>query len=316
MKKISKSNSGFTLIELIIAMAMLAFVMTAVSSFMGSGVLGYKKAKADITVHNSAQETYNILVDNAMQANDIIIYGYTTQNASEEIIFGNAGDDVNVEVKDALTYYVRDTKQAEYIKNSAEYDSNDNFVLYSSLPAGTKIYAKKIIIESAVPFDPTYAHTSIPGKYKNEFLSYGGTEQYVTIVQEERELSDGSKVGVESVIGEKVYSENDTKRTIFTFDGEKLYCETKYAYMTDLNDYYTGNADDDMSRYLYSESFNYSTLKDDTGAYAGTVSGCIVTVDANDGTFSFDLNFSDKNMTYNSQGMIMFRNSYVLRAKK
>ncbi|MBP3622377.1 MAG: prepilin-type N-terminal cleavage/methylation domain-containing protein [Lachnospiraceae bacterium] len=316
MKKNSKSNSGFTLIELIIAMAMLAFVMTAVSSFMGSGVLGYKKAKADITVHNSAQETYNNLVDTAMQANDIIIYGYTTKDADDEIVFGLEGEDVNVELNSTKAYYVRDDAQAEYIKSSAEYDGTDNFVLYSSLPAGTKIYAEKIIVESAVPFDPAYATEAEADKYKNAFLSEAaGADVTIEIKQEVRVNSDGSTSDVTSSIGENVYTENDTMRTVFTFDAEKLYYETKYAYMTALNDYYTGTGDS-LEDYLYSESFNYSTIKDETGAETGTVTGCIVTVNPADGTFSFDLKFSDKNMTYNSQGMVLFRNSYVLRAKQ
>ena len=80
MKRKINSNSGFTLIELIIALAMLAFIMISVSSFLSSGMLSFRKAKADISVHNSAQDTYNQIVDSAIQANDIVICGYIAEN--------------------------------------------------------------------------------------------------------------------------------------------------------------------------------------------------------------------------------------------
>ena len=54
MKNKLKSNSGFTLIELIIAIAILAFLMTAVGSMMSSSVLTNRKAQADITVQDAA----------------------------------------------------------------------------------------------------------------------------------------------------------------------------------------------------------------------------------------------------------------------
>ncbi len=77
MKKKLNSNSGFTLIELIIAIAVLAFLMTAVSSMMGSSVMTNRKAQADLEVQTSAQETYNRITDAIMQAKKIYIFGYT-----------------------------------------------------------------------------------------------------------------------------------------------------------------------------------------------------------------------------------------------
>ncbi len=305
MKRMKK-NSGFTLIELIIAMAMLAFVMTAVSAFMGSGVLSYKKSKADITVHNSAQETYNQIIDSAMQANDIVLYGYTAKNASQEVVFGVEGEDVNIEMNQVAVYYVRDTEQMDDVMNADYYISGTPVKLYSSLATGEKIYVKQMIVETATPFDENFATDVGSNEYENAF-----TGDTVKIEQQKRVLADGTLELVEDVAGNVVYTVNDTLRTTYTFDDENLYCETEYAYMTVLNDCDSATGIPGYD-YLYSGSFNYSSFTDDSD----TVSGCVAVVDVNDGAISFDLNFSDKNMTYVTQGMVKFRNSYVVRAKQ
>lgn len=303
-----KTNSGFTLIELIIAMAMLAFVMTAVSAFMGSGVVGYKKSKADINVHNSAQETYNQLVDTAMQANDIVIFGYTTVNPTASVFF-EEGKDLSAVFNPKPVYYVRDKEQADYVKTKASYyDGSSDIKLYSDLAAGQKVYVKQIIVESATPFDSTFATASGTDMYYNNF-----TAEYDTVKPEQRITAGGASENVTSVTGDVVYSKNDTLRTIYTFEAENLYCETEYAYMTLLNDIATSG---NKSACLYSESFNYGVGKDSSDAKVGDISGCVVTLDVSNGSISFDLDFSDKNMTYETQGMVKFRNSYVLREKQ
>ena len=65
-------NSGFSLVELIIAIAVLAFLMLAVSSFMGSSVSQTRKEQVDVKLQTQAQETYSLITDTIMQANDIV----------------------------------------------------------------------------------------------------------------------------------------------------------------------------------------------------------------------------------------------------
>lgn len=77
MNKKLNSNRGFTLIELIIAIAVLAFLMTAISSLMTSSLITNRKTQADIEVQTTAQETYNKITDALMQAKAIYVLGYT-----------------------------------------------------------------------------------------------------------------------------------------------------------------------------------------------------------------------------------------------
>ena len=86
MKK-NKSNNGFTLIELVIAIAMLAFIMTAVSALMGSSILSFRKTRSNISIQNSAQSIYDKMSDDLMQAKRVVIYGY---ECSTDLDFDNA----------------------------------------------------------------------------------------------------------------------------------------------------------------------------------------------------------------------------------
>ena len=72
-----KSNKGMSIVELIIAIAMLALIMTAIAGIMSSNTLIFKKQKSDVFVQNTAQETYNRLTDAIMQAKEVEIYGVT-----------------------------------------------------------------------------------------------------------------------------------------------------------------------------------------------------------------------------------------------
>jgi prepilin-type N-terminal cleavage/methylation domain-containing protein len=70
------NNKGVTLIELMIALAILAMIMTAVIMLMSNNTVVYQRTKADINVQTTAQETFATLQDAVMQANEIKIEGY------------------------------------------------------------------------------------------------------------------------------------------------------------------------------------------------------------------------------------------------
>ena len=76
VKKRQINNRGVTLVELVVALAILAMLMTAVIMMMSNNSVIYRKTKADINVQTTAQETYSALQDSIMQAKAIQIYGY------------------------------------------------------------------------------------------------------------------------------------------------------------------------------------------------------------------------------------------------
>ena len=75
-----KKNKGFTLVELLVSLAILSFIILAVGGIMYSNNLIYRKEKADITVAGSAQDVYNKLNEDIMQAKHIYIEGYVSDN--------------------------------------------------------------------------------------------------------------------------------------------------------------------------------------------------------------------------------------------
>ena len=94
MKNLQR-NKGFTLVELIVSIAILAFIILAVGGIMYSNNLIYSKEKADITVQGNAQDVYNKINEDLMQAKHIYIEGYVTDTqvnfASNKIAQVSAG---------------------------------------------------------------------------------------------------------------------------------------------------------------------------------------------------------------------------------
>jgi hypothetical protein len=109
-----------------------------------------------------------------------------------------------------------------------------------------------------------------------------------------------------------------------------MYYMTKYAYGTKADDNPVSTASaagtaapkvdvtaDDMSTaetilepYMYSSSFEVL----DSGTTK--ITNCVACVDAANDSISVEMVYSDKDMTYTTDGMIRTRNSYVIKARK
>ncbi len=320
METKQKNNSGFTLIELIIAIAVLAFLMTAISSLMGSSVFANKKAQNDLTVQTSAQDVYNKITDTVMQAKKVYVFGYTfsgTPNFSKSGEAATGNPDLKIyAVFDKRTYYKTDSTGA--YDEAKTIDANKtaivlelhnlgytsvspaNIKFFSELAPTDELYVQKLIVLSAMPINLADASS-------NTFTSSA------TDLKINNNLKGGVLDTIKkntSVTGDMVYSDYDTMMTVFTFDEDKLYLEQRFAYMTDLNDYISDWSDaDELKNCLYSDSIGYNTTDGDT------ISGCVAKIDYNNGAIGFDLFFNKKNMTYTSLGMVNVRNSYILKAK-
>ena len=299
-------NSGFSLIELILAIAVLAFLMLAVSSFMGSSVMQSKKTKADVRLQAQAQETYSLITDTIMQASDIIIGGYTdTSDPDQALDFAETGKEVTAGL--TKKYYVKDKAVADAIvANPAAYGISDSviasdIVYFTDVPTDTKIHVTYLRVESAVPIDMNQVPSGNPNITSSQMI-------YNSL------LGTDVKVDCELVGSKKVYSVNDTLVSTFYFKGENLYYGRNYAFMTDLNDVVDMSDDDSKKTHLYSKYFSYVTADD--GTLKRDVSGCVATVNANDGTVGIDLYYNKANMAYTTLGRINTRNSYVLKPRK
>lgn len=315
MNKKLNNNRGFTLIELIIAIAVLAFLMTAISSLMTSSLISNRRTQADIVVQTTAQETYNKITDALMQAKSIYVLGYTYPDTPN---FSKSGESAGgspsyfvAGVYDEKTYAVRDAVTGE-IKVDATRDANKTAIVnelnrygitadvgevkFFHELAGQDIYIKKLVVVTAETLDITQVPSATADGADKWNCQNAITGQLITV----KRAPSGTG-----------FSENDTVVNVFTFDEGNLYYEKQHALMTGKNDIVSDWTDSDVvRRNIFSNSLSYVTTDDEP------LSGCVVNINPDKGSLAVDLYFSDKNMTYTSLGMVNVRNSYVLKAKQ
>lgn len=309
MRQIRKNNSGFSLLELIIAMAVLSFLMLAVSSFMGSSVMQSKKTKVDVKMQTQAQETYGLITDTIMQASNILIVGYETSN-DDAIDFSEDGKETTASF--TKHYYVRDKDAAQaLIADPAKYGisgsvSDTEIVYFSDVKKDTKIYIQSLRIESSVPIDMNQTDGGNANIVAEQKLTNTLTGELEKIECEERTLKDGTK--------KKVYSINDTLVSTFYFEDNSLYYGRKYAFMVKLDDVLNVSDSDSKFTHLYNKYFSYNTFE--LAGSKQSVPGCVATINADDGTIGIDLYYNQSSMTYTTLGRINTRNSFVLKPRK
>ncbi len=298
MKNKFKNNSGFSLIELIIAMAILAVIMTAICSIMGSSVVGHRKSKAEIRVHTAAQEAYNQVTDTIMQAKDVIIVGYTSDVDYDFTVPG-----ANQAADPTLVYYVKDKAMKDIITTkpgiygtSGATDMNTDY--FYNLSPDKKIYVSKIIFVTSAEIDETDIgdsnYNSSADKNEVEDAVFGGKVL----------ITDSNPTG------EPKFDTYDTVVHTYTFEKNNMYYEKKHSFMTKRDHTFTLST---KEQNLYNDGLSYVVAGSSTVA---TVSGCIANVDADRGAIGVEFQFNDENMTYTTKGMVNIRNSYILKARE
>ncbi|MBR1815748.1 MAG: type II secretion system protein [Lachnospiraceae bacterium] len=292
MNKKIKGNNGFTLIELVIAIAMLAFIMTAVSALMGSSVFSFRKSKANIAVQNTAQTTYDQLTDAIMQSKRVVIYGYIDESATSKVDFADAKSGSDVSGTYDAYYFVADEA------TQTLYGGDGSAKLFSdSSVEGKPIYVNKIIIDVSVPY------TSITGADEVTVPDRLNNDAAVKIERAYVLDDSGNKNYLTDADGNNIYDTNDTVRYTYTFEDETLYREQEYSF--NVADNYTF-ASDGKNNCTYCDSIKYLKNSDDS------IEGCVVTVDSRNGALGLELHFDDKGLFYDVDGMVKIRNSNVL----
>lgn len=312
MKRILKSNRGFTLVELIIAMAILAFLMTAISSLMGSSIFSFKKTKSDIKVHSSAQDTYNKISDSIIQANDIVIVGYYIDEGDLNFVDNKASISYNPQLK----LFVKNDDMKDYVINNMSLFTDStlteaNVIKFSDIDADKQICVKDLITYTSTPIDMDQV-TGGDSTADTQTLTNRLTGSSKSIERKNTVIINDSNGDYLDITN--VYDTYDTVFNRYTFIDENIYYVKKYAYMDKLDDYFDPAITDVNKKYeshLYNDALCYQ--KCDTGI---NLSGCIAQIDPKTGSIGVDLHFNNKNMTYTTNGMLHPRNSYVLIEKK
>ncbi len=139
-KKVSQLNKGFTLVELIVSIAIFAIVGVAIAAFFSMSMRQYKSNTNEVNVQTESQMTWkrlesNILITNAgiWTPNDsqIDLYRYSKGAAHEytmtSIYYDNSGSSHNI-------YY-----QDYFLDDSNEWVMDGESQVFASLVTGFKI---------------------------------------------------------------------------------------------------------------------------------------------------------------------------------
>ncbi|MBR6403576.1 MAG: prepilin-type N-terminal cleavage/methylation domain-containing protein [Eubacterium sp.] len=163
-RKPIQSNKGFTLVELIITVAIMTLIGVAMVGIMSSNTVAFRKTKSDLDVQNVAQDTYNKISNDLMQAKAVYIEGYKPGDVDFDSnkVGGSAGVGTG-----SLLKYSNDGD----INMRKDKDSNSwaNYV-----PTGSELQALKTLT------DEKFKNKVITVDEKDDFYSYYFKARYMT----------------------------------------------------------------------------------------------------------------------------------------
>ncbi len=277
MVKQKLNNKGFSFVELVIAVAILAVIMVSISSFMASTTAVYTRTTKDNEVQIEAQNVYNTITNSIMQADDIVMFLYQPSAASSGnytvYVSGNHPDAAGVDrttgklvKKDGVQY-----KPLRYLVPMA----NSTGGCGGYYP--TSIYA----FSSLKTVDASNVSTYTEYDVKSMMISYqtkNASGNYVKASVTYTVGSDGNLYMNRHVEGEASWKNGSN-----TYEGR-----------VDMEE----SADN-----LLTDNLNYTDYKN---------CGFKVVVDAESNSIGISLDFKNASFTYESLGMTKIRNSNVL----
>lgn len=272
-------NRGFTFIELILYMAILAVFMVAVTSLVGSTVASNRKISSRKKLQTQATETYDTIAEMLMAASDVRIHGaayigttssgvlsYSKVEHSNFLIPGSDGTEDN---KDA---------SGQLVKNGGVAVRTQRLVksgYYVTMYPCYDIADIKPFLDTASPSTDEQTYIDI----EHLFIKYAS--------------------GIDSSTGDNIY-------TYCTLSYDKT---KKNIYIYRISSDEAGFNSTQHTQYMY----DYSDK--DGNILCKNVESFKLQVNAETGTIAILLDFKDSkaNVTYDLGGVVSLRNSYVLK---
>lgn len=161
-----KNQKGFTLVELIIAVAILAIVTAAVCGFIVVGSRSYASSNTDIMLQQDAQLALNQMSDVIIDTTDSISYGLRTSGAS----------DMQLVLKDS-EFAGEATEKCLIVVNRHEDDSNNDNPSYWFYWSKEK---ETIYFNEVTAYSSSMSPTDIENAFKNAGDDKAILAQHVT----------------------------------------------------------------------------------------------------------------------------------------
>ena len=316
------NNKGLTLIELIVAFAILALIATGIVGVMSSNSVLFRKTKKDINISTSAQETYGKISEDLMQAQYVYIEGKVSSSLAT-FPTNKTGADSSIAVNDIKLLRKSDINMLKHAGLNGGLDvyfsnlttkPNDMKAAVSDNDAFNSYYNKFRYMSDVEKDEYKRFLSNVPaGTYKN----FEDTSLYDSTTDTFNNIYISKIILMYSVPIDSNYvptgvvttgKELDYCIETITVSDNKIYISSKYHYMTELD------STSDIEKDLYASDINY--VVNTSGTDVANLSGVVAKVDGAKDTIMLDIYFAKYSMSYQDKGMTVIRNSYVLHDAK
>ena len=287
MKRKKFSNRGVTLVELVIALAVLSMLLVAVIMMMSNNSVIYRKTKADINVQTVAQETLDSLQDSLMQAQVVRLTGFTMTKTTTK----------NEEGKEEIKY------------------SFGSSVTYKRRARDPKLIASKDpdehIPAEPAPYNDLSIYPFVAGPYFEDFEPSTDPNKEVVICPEVLEIvysTDNTTNLMNNTCTVTYYFRRDMSTEMKDVVG--LYVTRDYS-----DDSHSESRWDSSIGWKPSDSSEPSKEQLDEAKkylYTDALKQAYFLFDWEAQSFNIKLSFSDRGMKYETSAVVGIRNSYVL----
>ena len=292
MLKNLQKNKGFTFVELVISIAILAIVATAIIGIMSSNTVVFRKSKADLDIQNVAMDSFNQLENDIMQAKYIYIEAdgkkYTCESDKNLLHVGGKS-----KIPDLIAMTDADLQNKYKALAAADatgtqrkvFDSYYNKVRYMSAQDKILYYA---FLDSGIGDDTNETFESLS---KTDVLSNVTLIRVVYPVKDDSPSSEVTNLDDGSVVSEPL---NYMACVVdYKFDSGKIEFQRRYS--------------DDYSATFPTDSDPWTTYTD---LASGNLSAVI---DCAGNSIKLSQGFDKQSRKYQSERTIPIRNSYVLK---
>ena len=175
MLKVKPDNKGFTLVELIITVAIMTLIGVALVGIMTSNTVAFRKTKSDLDVQNVAEDTFNKISNDIMQAKAVYIKTVASGGTTKQYITKLNSKYITSDEQDLYDFFITKVGNAgdDFDTLKVE-DTNTSNPKYSL----TELDIAEIAIAYEVPYKAQYDGDSPSSNlYDNCVVKYDFTKK-------------------------------------------------------------------------------------------------------------------------------------------
>ena len=327
MGNAKKTNQGFSLIELLIAMTILSIIMIMIVQFMSTSSGAYRKTKKNLNIQTESMQVMEQMADTLMQANYVRV---STKDDGMYTITKTDKNTKNQRVVDEAASY--DAVKFDFVPdNYGNYALNDtlkttsrgvivDFTTFEVLDSSGKPYPLDTDSDFISPDEPVRSF---------RYLKSGGDYQYIKpefiYAEYARQADDGTAITVHVIYYiTDITDTRDNTCSIYVnryetqTDAEAITKNYEWARQQMLNKLGASVSAAASKKSAVTDKFtsaNTTITGDVEGLLTDRISDFYLSADSEGNAFLANILFVDEGYEYNVVETISFRNSNVLTVR-